>query len=154
MHNEELAVMLKGLIGDFLSEQGLDFVDLICRYEGSGLVLRVLVDTFEGGISLGECMRLNRQISIMLDEKDIIKTSYTLEVSSPGLDRLLKNQKDFMRCLGREIRVLLLEAVEGKMEFIGEVKEAKEEFLLLGIDTGVVTIPFGKIMKAKQIISN
>ncbi|TBR14760.1 ribosome maturation factor RimP [bacterium] len=151
MYNEELNTVLKDIIGAFLSEQGLDFVDLIYRYESGGLVLRVLVDTLEGGISLGECTRLNRQISIMLDEKDIIKTGYTLEVSSPGLDRLLKNQKDFMRCLGKKIRVLLLEAVEGKMEFIGEVKEAKEGSMLLGIDTGVVEIPFVKIMKAKQI---
>ncbi len=151
MYNEELNTVLRDVIGAYLSEQGLDFIDLIYRYESGGLVLRVLVDTLEGGISLGECARINRQIGIMLDEKDIIKTRYTLEVASPGLDRLLKNQKDFMRCLGKKIRVLLLEAVEGKMEFIGEVKEAKEGSLLLGIDTGVVEIPFLKIMKAKQI---
>ena len=151
MHNEELYKVLKDVIGAFLSEQRLDLVDLIYRYESNGLVLRVLVDTLEGGINMGECANLNRQISMVLDEKDIIKERYTLEVSSPGLDRLLKNQNDFKRCLGKKIRVLLLEFVEGKMEFIGEVKEAKESSLVLGIETGVVEIPFVKIMKAKQI---
>lgn len=85
-----------------MKNQNLDLVDIIYRYEGRGLVLRVLVDKPEGGITLDECAGLNNEISRILDEKDMLQQRYILEVSSPGLDRPLNSKNDFLRCINKE----------------------------------------------------
>ncbi|MBU1727575.1 MAG: ribosome maturation factor RimP [Candidatus Omnitrophica bacterium] len=143
---------LKKIIGDYLVAKGLDLVDLIYRYEGRDLYLRILADRPEGGITIDECTNLNRQISAVLDEKDIFEASYILEVSSPGLDRPLKTEKDFLRCLGRQAKFFLIEPVNGKIEWDGIIKKVENESVLIDVKAEVLEIPLTKINKAKQII--
>ncbi|MDD5729961.1 MAG: ribosome maturation factor RimP [Candidatus Omnitrophica bacterium] len=152
MRNDALAAELEQIIGDYLKEQGLDLVELIFRYESMGLMLRILADRPQGGITIEECAKLNIRISDILDEKDIIQDRYTLEVSSPGLDRPLRLKKDFLRCLGREVRFFLSEPIAEKIEIAGRIKEVKDESVEVETETGGVEIPFFKITKAKQII--
>jgi ribosome maturation factor RimP len=152
MRNQELAEELKSFIGAYLAEQGLDLVELNCRYEPLGLFLRILADKPEGGITVAECSTLNHRISSMLDEKDFIPQRYILEVSSPGLDRPLANRKDFLRCKNRAVRFFLKEPVNNKLEIEGAVKEVKEESVAIETKDGAVEIVFLKINKAKQVI--
>ncbi len=153
MDREEIAGELESIISQYLKEQGLELVEFIYRREGAGRVLRILVDNSSGGISLGECARLNTQISGILDGKDIIKESYTLEVSSPGLGRPLKTRSDFLRNLNRKVTVFLREPVNAKWEFQGAIKEVKDDSLSIETDKGeVIEIPLSKISKAKQIV--
>lgn len=145
---------LNRIIGDYLKNQGLDLVELLCRYEGRDLFLRILVDRPEGGISLDECASLNNELSRILDEQDILKEGYILEVSSPGLDRPLKNKHDFLRCLNRRARFFLLEPVKGKIELEGTISKVTDDSVYVNIETDIIEIPLIKINKARQAVSN
>lgn len=154
MDRQAIIDELKIIIQDFLLAQGLDLVDLILRYEGGDLVLRILTDKPEGGISLGECANLNIQISQILYEKDILKERYILEVSSPGLDRPLKTKTDFRRCLNRRARFFLKEPINGKLELEGIINRVEEDSVYVDLGGEAVEIPLSKIAKAKQVLDN
>lgn len=152
MDRQELELELKLLLNNYLKEQGLDLVDLIYRCEGRSLVIRVLTDKPEGGISIGECAKLNRDICSILDEKDILKEGYILEVSSPGLDRPLVRKEDFLRCRNKEVRFFLNEPINGKIEFQGKISKVEDDAVYITIQEETLRIPLTRIIKAKQII--
>ena len=152
MDKQELITRIKGLIEDYLKSQRAELVDLIYRYEGQDLFLKILVDKPEVGITLDECAYLNNQISLILDEKDVIQTRYILEVSSPGLDRPLVTKSDFLRCLSRNVRFFLKREINGKRELEGRIKSAQDEGVDIEAEGKSLTIPLSDIAKAKQII--
>ena len=90
--------------------------------------LRVFVDK-TGGIDLDDCQDLSEQLSERLDELDIISGAYILEVSSPGIDRILKKDKDFLREAGKVVDVTLYAPIDGKKIFVGELVGRDENFL-------------------------
>ncbi len=90
--------------------------------------LRVFVDK-TGGIDLDDCQNLSEQLSERLDELDIISGAYILEVSSPGIDRILKKDKDFLREAGKVVDVTLYAPIDGKKIFVGELVGRDENFL-------------------------
>ncbi len=152
MDKQEIISELKNIIGDYLKIQGLDLVDIIYRHEGSDLIVRILTDRLEGGITLDECARLNIQISNLLDEKDILQTRYLLEVASPGLDRPLRTKNDFSRCINRQARFFLNEAISGKIELEGLIKKVQNDLVYIEAENEVIEIPLTKIDRAKQVI--
>jgi len=152
MDRQEIIAELKDIIGDYLKLQGLDLVDLICRHEGRDLIVRILVDRPEGGITLDECAGLNIQISSLLDERGILQTRYILEVASPGLDRPLKTKNDFSRCINKKARFFLNEAVNGKIELEGQISKVENDSVYIDGKNGVIEVPLTKINMAKQII--
>lgn len=152
MDRQQILEELRGMMSDYLEGQGLDLVDLIYRYEGRDLVLRILVDKPEGGISLDECSALNSKISRILDEKDILKEKYILEVSSPGVDRPLLTKRDFIRCINKKARFFLNGPINGKMEWEGLIAKVGDEVVYVQIQNEVIEIPLKNIRKAKQII--
>ena len=152
MDREAVISGLKNIIGDYLQARNIDLVDFIYRYEGKDLVLRILADNPEGGISLGECACLNRDISRLLDEQDIIQERYTLEVSSPGLDRPLKTKSDFLRCSNKKVKFFFSEPVNGKFELEGIINKAGDDTVFIDIANQTVEAPLAKIIKAKQVL--
>lgn len=153
MDRQKILVELKDFVSGYLKEQGLRLVDLIYRYEGRDLFLRILVDKPEGGITLDECARLNDEISRILDDKDIIKQRYILEVFSPGLDRPLVAKSDFLRCVNRNVRFFLCESINGKMELEGIITKIDGDSVYIkDLQGKLIEIPLAKIKKAKQII--
>lgn len=154
MDRQTLIEELKSMIQDFLKTKNLYLVDLIYRYEGKDLVLRILVDKPEGGISLDECAYLNNNIGEILDEKDIIQGRYILEVFSPGLDWPLKSKDDFLRCINRSVRFFLNELINGKLELEGTINKVGDDSVYIDIDGNTIEIPISKITKAKQIVDN
>ena len=152
MEREALTEHLKEIIGSFLEPQGLELVELICRHEGRDLVLQVLVDRPEGGITVGECSGINKEIGNLLDEKNILEGSYLLEVSSPGIDRPLKTKADFFRCIGKEVRFFLNKEVNGKLEWAGEIKKVEGETVFIRLGDVLLEIPLANINKARQEI--
>ncbi|MBN1914231.1 MAG: ribosome maturation factor RimP [Candidatus Omnitrophica bacterium] len=151
MYKHQVIEELRGIVSGYLESVGLELVDLIYRYEGRDLFLRILADKPLGGITLEECGRLNREIGGILDEKETLGDRYILEVSSPGLDRPLATKNDFLRCLNRRARFFLKDPVEGKIEWAGEILAVDDYSVQAGIDTGIIVIPLDKINKAKQI---
>jgi len=152
MDNEALFKELNIFVADFLRGRNLDLVEMIHRYEGGDLFLRILVDRPEGGINLDECALVNRELGDALDEKDFLRQRYILEVSSPGLDRSLKTEADFKRSLHKNIRFFLNDYVNGKIEWDGVINKVDEGKVYASAKDFIFEIPLEKINKAKQII--
>lgn len=104
--------------------------------------LRVFIDK-EGGVDLDDCQDLSRKLEELLDAQDIIKTSYILEVSSPGLDRELKKPRDFQREMGNDIDVSLFAPLDGKKVVTGPLSAYDGET----INVGDMAIPMDKVAK-------
>lgn len=152
MDRETVINELEAFLSDFLRGRGLDLVELIYRYEGRDLYLRVLADKPGGGISLGECALLNRELSDVLDEKNILQDRYILEVSSPGLDRPLKAENDFLRFLNKSVKFFLSDKISGKLEWDGVIQRVSDGKVYIETTAGSLEIPLDKINKARQII--
>lgn len=101
-----------------IEEHHFELVDVEYVKEGSNWYLRAYIDK-EGGISVDDCEVISRRLSDWLDEKDFIEDSYILEVSSPGLGRPLKKEKDFARSIGKEVEVRLYRQKDNQKEFTG-----------------------------------
>ncbi len=97
-----------GLAGPILSSLGLELVDIEYKREGRAMVLRLFIDR-EGGITLEDCATVSRELAEILEVEDFISAQYTLEVSSPGLNRPLKKAADYERYRGRLIRIKTFE---------------------------------------------
>jgi len=152
MDRIEIRQRLYNLIGDFLQRQGWVLVDLTLRYEGKDLVLRILTDSPSGGITLEDCSFLNTRISEMLDEKDIISGPYILEVSSPGIDRPLRDRGDFNRCLNRKVRFFLKTPFLGKLELEATITKVEEDSVWINYLDSIQKIPLSDINMAKQVL--
>lgn len=114
------------LILPVIEENGFELVDIEYVKEGADWYLRAYIDK-PGGIDINDCEKVSRAFSDRLDEKDFIDDAYILEVSSPGLGRPLKKQKDFKRNLGREIEFKSYKSIDGNKEFSGVLETYDEE---------------------------
>jgi ribosome maturation factor RimP len=125
------------MAGRVAESYGLEIFDVQFRREAAGMVLRIQIDrpgpaaTAEDSVSVDDCARVSRDLSAMLDVEDVVPTAYTLEVSSPGLDRPLRQADDFRRFAGRRAKLVMREAVDGQTFYRGT---------LGGVDDGHVVI--------------
>jgi ribosome maturation factor RimP len=148
--SERIEQQTKELIKDIVQEQGLRLFDVEYRPEGRGWTLRVIVDKF-GGVNIGDLERLSRTISPLLDVEDFIPHSYHLEVTSPGLTRELKKPEHFAFFIGRLIKVITKEPIEGKRELVGFIDDIENGILKVRIkgEDKIVHIPLSAIAKAR-----
>lgn len=145
--SEEIVERVKELIHPILSGEGLEYVDLEYRREARGWILRLYIDK-EGGVTLDDCARISREAGRVLDVENPIDSPYTLEVSSPGLTRPLKSEKDFMKYQHRTIKVKTVETVGNQRLFKGKLLRVIGEGIEIDTDGKVVHIPFQNIAKA------
>ena len=110
------------ILTPIVDEYGFELVDVEYVKEGGTWYLRAYVDK-PGGISINDCEAVSRRLSDVLDEKDFIDDSYIMEISSPGLGRPLKKEKDFKRSLGEEVEVRTYRMIDKKKEFTGILKD-------------------------------
>jgi len=149
---ELLLEKIEKIVMPFLNEMQVDLVDLhVNRYRGN-LTIQILADKPMGEITIGECSLLNRRISEALERENFMAQDYTLEVSSPGLDRPLRTAKDFKRVIGREVRFYLSEPVGERLEYTGCIKRLEEENVVVNADEKEIILPLGKINKGIQVI--
>jgi ribosome maturation factor RimP len=151
MDRQERELELRTIIDEYLKSQGIELVDFICRYEGRDLVLRILADRPQGGITLDDCAYLNSEIGVMLDEKNILQEHYILEVASPGLDRPLRSKNDFLRSINKTAKFFLNEKINGKMEFDGKITGVTDTSVYIEIKGEKIEIPLSKITKGKLV---
>lgn len=123
----------EALILPIITKNNYELVDVEFVREGSNWFLRAYVDK-EGGFTVNDCEKVSREFSDLLDKEDFIEESYILEVSSPGLGRPLKKEKDFARSLGEEVEVKLYKAVEEQKEFSGTLEAYDELTVTLGFE--------------------
>lgn len=134
---------------------GLDIFDVQFRREAAGMVLRVQIDrpgpaaTAEESVSVEDCSHVSRDLSALLDVEDFIPVAYTLEVSSPGLDRPLRGRSDFERFSGRRAKVVVREAVDGQTFLRGRLAGVDGDAALIEGDDGRQhRVPLGIVSRA------
>lgn len=123
---KNIATEIEQLVLPITEANDLELVDVEYVKEGGEFFLRVYIDK-EGGVSLNECELVTRALNPILDEKDPIKDNYYLEVSSPGLDRPLKKDKDFVKYQGRDVEIKLYKPMNGSKVHEGELVSLTEE---------------------------
>lgn len=129
--------------------RNLDLVEVELFRAGKRQVIRVYLDR-EGGISLDECAAASEDLSVLLDADELFGEDYTLEVSSPGLDRPLRTPRDWARRKGSWIRVVLTEQVGGKKGWIGRLVRCDEESAVLVTEKGQeLQIPYRVVQLAR-----
>ena len=120
-----------------MEELGFELVDVEYVKEGSTWYLRAYIDK-PGGINIDDCETVSRRLSDILDEKDYIDEAYILEVSSPGLGRPLKKEKDYKRSLGEEVEIRTYRMIDRQKEFTGILKEYDEKTVTIEPDGGTL----------------
>lgn len=143
---------LKKIIMPSLEEEGIELIELNFVRTGDSSLVRLLVDKKEGAINLGDCARLNQKIGGVLENNEILQDRFILEVSSPGLDRLLKTKGDFLRRVNKNVKFFLKEQINGRIEQEGVVINIEDEAVVIKNKDGNLLIPLSVINKAKQII--
>ncbi|MGN1166277.1 MAG: ribosome maturation factor RimP [Lachnospiraceae bacterium] len=121
------------ILTPIVDEYGFELVDVEYVKEGGTWYLRAYIDK-PGGISIDDCEIVSRRLSDILDEKDFIDDSYIMEVSSPGLGRPLKKEKDFKRSLGEEVEIRTYRMIDKQKEFTGILKAYDENTVTIALD--------------------
>jgi len=128
---------------------GLEVFDIELKPEGTrgGRVLRLYLDK-AGGPTMDELSRVSRELSELLDANDVVDDAYTLEVSSPGINRPLRRPEHFVPFVGKNIRVRTREMINGRRSFLGQLLEVSKEIIVLSQDGARCEIPFAQIEKS------
>ncbi|MGA7828520.1 MAG: ribosome maturation factor RimP [Geobacteraceae bacterium] len=144
---------IDGLLQPLVTSLGLELVDVEYKREGRQMMLRIFLDKV-GGITLDDCAAVSKEFSALLDVEDIIPGKFTLEVSSPGLDRPLKSLSDFVRFSGKLVKVKTFEAIADdagnlRKSFLGQILGVNGDVLLLKLlDGQSASIPYAAVAKA------
>ena len=142
---------VENLIKKNIEDIGYELYDVIYLKEGKNYTLRIVIDN-EKGISLEDCEKVNNEITDILDEADYIKDQYFLEVSSPGIERLLRKDWQLNKYIGSKVEVNLFKKDEnGFKEYIGILKQVDEEYLTIKQDNTDYKILRKDISQVKTI---
>jgi len=133
MGNKRLISTIRQHCELIIEEMGYDLVDLEYVKENNENYLKFYIGKREG-ITIDDCQRVSEAVGDKLDELDPIQESYYLEVSSPGLDRPLKTDKDLRRNLGKEVEVNLYKSLEGKKKYVGELVDFTDNSIRIKMD--------------------
>jgi ribosome maturation factor RimP len=138
------------LIEPILAEIGFQLVDVEYTSDRGRWILRIYIDK-EGGITVDDCAKVSWELGDLIDIKNIIEHHYFLEVSSPGLNRPLRKEADFIRVVGKKIKVKTIIPVSGSRNFMGLLKEYREQQLVIDCDGRLITLAWPDIEKANLV---
>ncbi|MBU1273760.1 MAG: ribosome maturation factor RimP [Proteobacteria bacterium] len=148
----ELETRLGELLEPVVRSEGLILVELSWRRERGGQVLRLCVDRPLGGVTLDECIGLNRQVSDLLDVEEPIGVPYNLEVGSPGLTRRFKDPREFELFAGRPARLVVSTPGEGTQVVQGVLKGTMGQDVLIEVGGKVKAVPLAQVAKAQLAV--
>ena len=146
---------LRSLIEPGVAALGFELVDVELVGRGARTTLRVYIDSTHG-VNVDDCANVSRQVSAILDVEDPLPERYTLEVSSPGLDRPLVKPADYRRYIGEEVKLKLKQGIEGRRNFVGRLIEAAEDRIVLepresGDEAVTMTLMLDDIERARLV---
>ena len=127
---------------------GVELFDVELLGQRGKMIVRVTIDN-EQGIGIKDCEHVSRQLEALLDVEDPVQGSYTLEVTTPGLDRPLRGIEDFERFRGRQARVVTTERIANQTFFTGRIKTVKGDTIVLELENKEVEIPYKIVSKAR-----
>lgn len=152
----EAVERIRAVAGRVVQSHGLELFDVQLRREGIGWVVRIFIDrpgpsgTPEESVGVEDCAAVSREVSAILDVEDPIDRAYTLEVSSPGLDRPLRDARDFVRFTGRRAKIVVSPAVDNQKHFAGWIRGVDDGTLLFEAEGRKQhRIPLGTITRAR-----
>lgn len=151
MKNTEIVARTEELVTPIIEENHFELVDVEYVKEGANWYLRIYADK-EGGINIDDCVLISRALEVKLDEEDFIRDAYILEVSSPGLGRPLKKDKDYERNMGKPVEVKLYRALEGCREFEGILKSFTRDTVVVSTEEKEYTFARKDIAVIRQAI--
>jgi len=144
-----MAEQIRHLLEPILESLGLSLWDLEVQMHGSKWLVRVYIDREDSGITLDDCESVSRDLSAILDVEDIIPHAYTLEVSSPGLDRTLSKPGHYTRFTGSAVKVKTYQQINGQKVFHGRLLGLVDELVKIELESGIIVdIPLQLIAKA------
>ena len=152
MHSE-LTAQLEVLIKQCIEELSAELVEWNIKKRGKTVVVDIIADKVSGGITINECILINKKVVLSIEEKQWFGEDFVVEVSSPGLDRALKTLNDFSRAVGKRVRVHLLKSIEGKVEHHGKITGVQGDQIMIEGKDKIIIIPLEHIAKAVQILN-
>ncbi len=154
--SKKVTEIVEEMAAPILEELNLELVEVEYVKEGRNWFLRVYIDK-DGGVDIEECGLVSEKLSEQLDEKDPITNNYFLEVSSPGAERPLKKDKDYIKAIGKNVHVKTYEPIDNEKEFEGILKDFDGSQVTLEIKIKTrkkeLVIPYDKIAKARLAVS-
>lgn len=152
--SEGKAAEVERLIAPAVEAMGYDIVRVQLA-GGDRLKLQIMAERrSDGGMNVDDCAEISRAAAAILDVEDPIDSAYTLEVSSPGLDRPLTRLADFDRFAGFEAKVELMQPRDGRRRFRGRLLGTRETEIVLACEDGEIALPFAEMQKAKLVITD
>tara|TARA_Y100001960_G_scaffold331108_1_gene427049 strand:- start:443 stop:907 length:465 start_codon:yes stop_codon:yes gene_type:complete len=148
MTQDSLSQVVSRLVEPVLRDEGLELFDIEYKNEGKRWFLRIFIDK-PSGVTLDDCQNASHLLEGLIEVENLIEREFVLEVSSPGLDRPLKKERDFLRNLNRRIRLTTFSPIHNQKNFSGVVKDFKDGFLCLETKKELVKIPLESIAKAR-----
>jgi ribosome maturation factor RimP len=147
----EIVEKVKELVTPVLKDGGFELVDVEFVRERLGWVLRIYADKPQGGITLLDCQWISERVGVLLDVEDLIPYSYNLEVSSPGLDRPLKKEQDFLRFAGEKVQLKLRIPLYERKNYVGVIGKLDDGVLQLDVEGNIVEIDLSNLDKARLV---
>jgi|TARA_B100000929_G_scaffold114823_2_gene91079 ribosome maturation factor RimP len=142
---------LEDILRPVVEGLGYEFWGIEFRSHGHHSKLRVFIDDAENGIAIDDCEKVSRQVSGVMDVEDPIQTEYTLEVSSPGMDRPLFRLEQYEAFIGHKVQIKLRMAFEGRRKFLGLIKGVEGDDVVVVVDDHEYLLPFDSIEKANIV---
>lgn len=141
----EVSLLAEPLLHEF----GMELVDTELVFQNGRWILRFFIDK-EGGVTLDDCASVSRELGDIIDASDTISFSYVLEISSPGLDRPLKKESDFIRSIGKLVKLKMARPINRGRNFTGRLAHVREGMIsLLLEDNTLVELPLREVDTAK-----
>ncbi|MWD28662.1 ribosome maturation factor RimP [Aquicoccus sp. SCR17] len=144
---------LAEIVGPVIEDLGYELVR-IRLMSGKSTTLQIMAEKPEGGIEVEDCAEISTAVSAALDVEDPILDTYTLEVSSPGIDRPLTRLKDFETFEGYEAKIETTELIDGRRRFKGELAGVEDDEVLINIEEGTVGLKFEWLSDAKLVLTD
>lgn len=149
--DDALTAQLHALVEPILADCEMELVELTCRPHSGGQLVRLLVDKV-GGVTIQQCAKANQRIGEALEIANLIDGRYTIEVSSPGLDRPLVSRRDFERAIGEDVQIHMLVDEQRVKSLEGMLLAVQPEAIVLNMVSGNVTVPMAQIRLAKKVV--
>ena len=151
MAKVSIAQAVMNLIEPVLTTEELELVDVEYKKEGKDWFLRIFIDR-DGGVTVADCQKVSHLTGDLIEIEETIKTPFNLEVSSPGLDRSLKREKDFLKFKGKQIRLHSLFPIDNRRKFVGILTDFKDQTVFLELVGKTFEIPLSQVAKANLVI--
>ena len=148
MNKDLITERVEKIAGNSVKDANLELVHVEIGGTGRKPTVRIFIDK-PGGVTIEDCSAISLSVGKILDEEDFIPSAYTLEVSSPGLERGLYNLNDFQRFIGEKAKVKINEPINGQKNFRGKISAVENENVIFeDITSGMVNIPYRTVTKA------